>query len=100
MPIVDLTSTEDLSGLVPLWRAILDGYRYELYSGNKVQVYKGDSGVPTYTVDEYGCSCPAAQYGNPNCKHRSMFQWIGDGAGETKITEEAAGPASAIDTLL
>ena len=99
MPIVDLNNAEDLSGLLPLWEAVIDGYRYVLYSGNRVQVYKGDGHLPAYTIDDNGCSCPAAQYGNPNCKHRSMFSYVGDGAPE-KITEETGTSQSAIDSLL
>ncbi len=87
MPLIDLNTTEDLSGLTPLWEASLGGYRYVLYSGNKVVVHKGDGSA--YQIDEHGCSCPAAQYGNTNCKHRSMFTWVGDGA-STKVTEEVS----------
>ena len=81
MSFLDLTTNDDLSGFTLLWKsASIEGYRYELYSGNRVLVYKGDSSVPNYEITELGCSCRAAQYGNTNCKHRAMFSWVGDGA--------------------
>lgn len=79
MPIVDLTSTEDLSGAVPLWKVTVDEYTYELYSSNRVLVYKGGSSTPSYEIDQHGCSCPAAQYGKTDCKHRARVMWVGDG---------------------
>ena len=101
MPIVTLDQLEDLSGLVPLWEFETEGYRYVLYSGNRVQVFKGAAKSATYIVDEHGCSCRAAQYGNPDCKHRVMFTWIGDGANNNEITERGIDSgSSAIDSLL
>lgn len=95
--IIDLASTEDLSGLLPLWEHEADGYRYVLYSGHKVAVYKGEAQTPTYTIDEHGCSCPASQYGS-SCKHRAKFSWVGSGQSATKNTQQE--PDNGINSLL
>ena len=89
MPIIDITqANDDLSGYVPLWDVSIEGYRFELYSGNRVLVYKGDSSVPAYEVTEEGCTCRAAQYGNTNCKHRSAISWVGDGVRAGNATNQ------------
>ena len=80
MPMVDIMDTEDLSGLVPLWEVSKDGYRFVLYSGNRVDVYKDGSSNPAYTVTGDGCTCRAAQYGNTNCKHRAAALFVGGGS--------------------
>lgn len=79
MPMVDLMAKEDHSGTVPLWEVSIGEYRMVLHSGNRVEVYKGDSPSPAYLITSDGCSCRAAQYGNTNCKHRSSLRYVGAG---------------------
>ncbi len=94
-PILDISYREDLSGMTPLWSLEDSGYRYVLYSGNRVDVFKGDGAVPTYTVGPDGCSCPAGQYGNV-CKHRK-FSWVGSSAPTLNAGEVSA---AGVDDLL
>jgi hypothetical protein len=103
--IVSLDSIDDLSGLSPMWEVSIGEYRYVLYSGNRAQVFKGDSSVPAYEVTESGCSCPAAQYGNTACKHRAAISWVGDGVRAGNATNQVSNREESetnniVDTLL
>lgn len=101
MPIVDLATTEDHSGLVPLWRITIEDYHYVLYSGQKALVFKGESSIPAYEITSTGCNCQAAMYGNANCKHRQAISWVGDGGFTPPSPVEKAGNTpSELDTIL
>ena len=98
MPIVDvMDAAEDLSGLSPLWEMRIEGYRFLLYSGNRMEVYKSDSSAPAYVVTKDGCSCKAAQYGNTQCKHRAVATFVGDGVRPSSVNKQSRPDATSDD---
>ena len=82
---MDLSSI-DIS--TPLWQLNFDGYRYVLFSENKVLVYKGDKQEPSYEITSIGCSCPSDRYRSDMCKHRKVISWIGDGSSGIPVMQE------------
>lgn len=85
---VDISQMDDLSGLVPICEIFKDGYRYRVYSGDRVDVLKGDSQNPAYTVTSEGCTCPAAQYGSTKCKHRESVVFVGGGSMPAPVSNQ------------
>jgi len=67
----------------PVWEVYLDGYKYVLFSKDKVLVYKDGAQEPTYEVSSLGCTCPADKYRSEACKHRKLALFVGDSSSGT-----------------
>jgi len=77
-----------------LKRALAEGVQVRQLAGSGMWIATSGSDATTaYEVSQFGCSCPAGEFGDPVCKHRAAY-WHALGILELDDEPEPPTPAA------